>query len=242
MNLEDKSALVTGAAVRVGRALALGLAGEGMKVVVHYGSSGREAEGVVAEIVERGGRAVAIQADLSVHAEVLRLASEAGAAFGGLDLLVNSAALFPVEGLAQVDEAVWDATQAVNLKAPFFLTQQIGRTMKERGGGAIINIGDLSGLQPWSSHAADAVSKAGLLHLTRVAARALAPEVRVNAVVPGTVLPPAGTPDRAVRRLAKRAALQRVGTPEDVVAAVLYLARAGFVTGQLLCVDGGRWL
>jgi pteridine reductase len=232
--------LITGGAVRVGRAISLALAGAGYRVVVHYGSSEEEARSLVGEIREGGGRAVALQADLSDHEGVLRLADEALNAFGGLDLLVNSAASFAEEGLEEVDGALWESVMAVNLRAPFFLTQRIGGAMREAAGGAIVNIADLSGVQAWRGHAAHGIAKAGLVHLTKVAARSLAPRVRVNAVVPGTVLPPPGTPEEEVRRLADRAPLERIGSPEDVAGAVLYLARAEFVTGTVLTVDGGR--
>lgn len=131
---------------------------------------------------------------------------------------------------------------AVNLKAPFFLAQELGRRMKGRGDGVIVNIADLAGMQAWSGYAAHAISKAGLVHLTRVAARALAPEVRVVGIAPGTVLPPEGFPPGEVDRLADRTALRRIGSPEDVVDAVLYLVRASFVTGEVLVIDGGRRL
>ena len=242
MNPSGKVALVTGGGIRVGRALALGLAAEGARVIVHYNSSADEAEEVVAEIQGKGGEAVAIGADLSRHAEVERLAREALAAFGGLDVLVNSASIFPEQGLGEVDEELFDGTIAVNLKAPFFLTQRIGQAMRERGGGVIVNMGDLAGLQAWQGYAAHAVSKAGLMHLTKVAARALAPEVRVNCIAPGTVLPPDDQSEEESERLAQRAPLKRNGTPDDVLQALLYLVRADFVTGEVLVLDGGRML
>src|SRR5690606_37550169 len=149
-----------------------------------------EASALAAEIRAAGGEAVILQADLSRHADTLRLADEAEQAFGGVDILVNNASIFPEAPLAEVDEALWERTLAINLKAPFFLTQRLGAAMKARGRGVIVNLGDLAGLQSWQGYAAHSVSKAGILHLTRVAARALAPEVRVNAIAPGTVLPP----------------------------------------------------
>ena len=242
MELRGKTAMVTGGAVRLGRAISWALANQGMRVVVHYGRSADAAQELVASIRAAGGKATAIAADLAVHAEVERLAREAEDAFDGVDLLVNSASVFPAEPIGEVDEEVWDHTLAVNLKAPFFLTQHLGTAMKRRGEGVVINIGDLAGLQAWEGYAVHSIAKAGMLHLTRVAARALAPEVRVAAIAPGTVLPPADFPAEAVERLARRTPLQRNGTPEDIVQAVLYLARADFVTGQVLVVDGGRML
>jgi pteridine reductase len=237
-----RTALVTGGAVRVGRAIALGLAGAGMRVVVHYNRSAEPAEGLVREIRSAGGEAAALGADLSRHAEVERLAEEAERAFGGVDVLVNNASVFPAEAIGEVDEALWDHTFAVNLKAPFFLTQRLGARMKARGEGVVVNLGDLAGIQAWQGYHAHALSKAGLMHLTRVAARALAPEVRVVAVAPGTVLPPEDLSEEAVRRLAERSPLRRNGSPDDVVDALLYLLRAPFVTGETLVLDGGRLL
>lgn len=236
------TALITGGAVRVGRAITLGLADAGLRVVVHYHNSSAPARELVAKIRDGGGEAVALQADLGQHEEVLRLVDQAEEPFGPVDVLVNNASIFPDAGLREVDRALWDRTMAINLEAPFFLTQQLGGRMKERGKGLIVNLGDLAGLQSWRGYVAHGISKAALLHLTRVAARALAPEVRVNAIAPGTVLPPEEMPDSVVESLAGRAPLQRNGSPEDVVRAVLYLLNAEFVTGETLVVDGGRRL
>ena len=242
MEPDGRVALVTGGAVRVGRAVSLALARAGASVIVHYHGSAAEAASLAREIEAEGGRVALCRADLSRHQEVLRLAEEAEAAFGGVDVLVNNAAGFPPERLDEVDGELWDRTMAVNLKAPFFLTQRIGGEMKRRGHGVIVNLADLAGLQPWSAYAAHSISKAGLVHLTRVAARALAPEVRVVGIAPGTVLPPEDFGQAEIDRLAERIPLRRIGSPDDVVEAMLYLIRASFVTGEVLVVDGGRRL
>lgn len=242
MRLRGRTALVTGGAVRVGRALALALAREGMRVVVGYGSSEGPAREVVEEIRRGGGEAAMVAADLSRMDEVPRLAEEAERAFGGLDVLVTNASVFPADAFEETDEATWDAALAINLTAPFFLTQLLAPGMRARGGGAVVNLADLAGLQSWQGYAAHSISKAGVVHLTRVAARALAPAIRVNAIAPGTVLPPDDFPEDEVRRLAERAPLRRNGSPDDVVEALLYLLRADFVTGEVLVVDGGRIL
>lgn len=242
LRLDGRTALVTGGAVRVGRAISLALAGAGARVVVHYNTSDGPARALVDEIRKEGGEAAAIGADLAEHAEVERLCNAASEPFGAVDLLVNNASTFPDAPLADVDLALWERTMAVNLRAPFFLTQRLGGAMKRAGGGVIVNLADLAGLQAWSGYAAHGVAKAGLIQLTRIAARALAPEVRVAAIAPGTVLPPEGTPEEEIERLAARAPLARIGSPDDVADAVLYLATAGFVTGQILVVDGGRIL
>jgi NAD(P)-dependent dehydrogenase (short-subunit alcohol dehydrogenase family) len=242
MELSGRTALVTGAAVRVGRACAHGLARAGARVVVHYHHSAGEAETLVRAIRGDGGEAVALAADLSRPDEVERLAGEAESAFGGVDVLVNNASVFPPERLDEVDEALWDRTMAVNLRAPFFLTKFLGARMRARGAGVIVNLADLAGVQAWSAYAAHSISKAALIHLTRVAARSLAPEVRVVAIAPGTVLPPESLSPREVESLAARTPLLRNGSPDDVVGALLYLVGADFVTGDVLVLDGGRTL
>jgi NAD(P)-dependent dehydrogenase (short-subunit alcohol dehydrogenase family) len=221
MELHGKVALVTGGAVRLGRAMASALAGEGMRLVVHYNSSRAPADELVDEIRKAGGEAVAIGADLARGGEVERLAREAVAAFGGVDVLVNSASVFPPEALEETDEALWDHTMAVNLKAPFFLIRHLAPTLRERRG-IVVNMVDLAGMQAWARYAAHGISKAG--------------------IAPGAVLPPDDTYDAELERLANTAALRRLGSPDDVVGALLYLLRADFVTGEILVVDGGRRL
>ncbi|HYW12056.1 MAG TPA: SDR family oxidoreductase [Longimicrobium sp.] len=234
-------ALVTGGAVRIGRAISAALAEDGYRLVIHYNSSSGPAEELVEEIRGRGGEAVAIAADLADADAVRRLASDAVDAFGGIDVLVNNASVFPAERLEETDEALWDHTMAVNLRAPFFLIRHLASTLRERKG-VVINLADLAGIQAWAAYAAHGISKAGLVHLTEVAARSLAPDVRVNGIAPGTVLPPESMGDDEIRQLAERAPLKKNGSPEDVVRALRYLLAADFVTGQTLVVDGGRLL
>jgi pteridine reductase len=234
-------ALVTGGAVRVGRAISSALAEDGYRLVIHHNSSSGPADELVDEIRAKGGEAVAIGADLADADAVRRLAEEAVEAFGGIDVLINNASVFPSERLEETDEALWDHTIAVNLKAPFFLIRHLAATLRERRG-VVINMADLAGIQPWAAYAAHGISKAGVIHLTRVAARALAPEVRVNGIAPGTVLPPESMTGEEIRLLAERAPLKRNGSPADVVRALCYLLQADFVTGETLVVDGGRLL
>jgi NAD(P)-dependent dehydrogenase (short-subunit alcohol dehydrogenase family) len=234
-----KVALVTGGARRVGRALALSLAEAGADIVVNYNASADAARETVRDIESRGRRAVAVQADVARTADVARLVDEAGSAFGRLDILVNSASLFHRTPFAGITADEWDRVLDVNLKGPFLLSQAAAPLLARDGGGVIVNILDLSALQPWPSFAHHAVSKAGLLQLTRVMARALAPDIRVNAVSPGTVLPPEGHEgeDGSARRV-----VEREGRPQDVADALLYLVRSDFVTGENLLVEGGRLL
>lgn len=238
---DGRIALVTGGAVRVGRAISSALAEDGYRLVIHYNSSSGPADELVDEIRAKGGEAVAIGTDLADADAVRRLAEEAIAAFGGIDVLVNNASVFPAERLEETDEALWDHTMAVNLKAPFFLIRHLASTLRERRG-VVINMADLAGIQTWAAYAAHGISKAGIIHLTRVAARSLAPEVRVNGIAPGIVLPPESMSDDEIRQLAARAPLKKNGSPEDVVRALRYLLQADFVTGETLVVDGGRLL
>jgi pteridine reductase len=241
MDLDGSTALVTGGAVRVGRAISLALVAAGARVLVHYNSSAAEAEALVGEIRSGGGKADSLGADLRSLTEVERLAREAEA-LAPIDLLVNNASVFPEEALGDVDAELWEDTIAVNLRAPFFLTQSIGGAMKRRGRGVIVNLADLAGLQAWKGYAVHAISKAGVVQLTRVAARALAPEVRVVAIAPGTVLPPEDFGEEEIRVLAERAPLKRIGSAGDVARAIVYLVGAEFVTGEVLVIDGGRLL
>ena len=237
----SRVALVTGGAVRVGRAISSALAQDGYRLVIHYNSSAGPAEELVEEIRARGGDAVAIGADLARADEVRRLARDAVDAFGGIDVLVNSASVFPPERLEETDEDLWDHTFAVNLKAPFFLIRHLAPTLRARKG-VVVNLEDLAGIQAWGAYTAHGISKAGMAQLTRVAAHALAPDVRVNGIAPGTVLPPDSMDDGEVRRIAETTPLRKNGSPDDVVRALRYLLSADFVTGDTLVVDGGRLL
>jgi len=241
MELGGKVAVVTGGAVRVGKAISLALAGEGMRLVVHYNSSSDAAEELCGEIRGGGGEAVAVGGDLARAEEVRRVATEAEGTFGGVDVLVNNASVFPPERLEETDEALWDHTLAVNLRAPFFLIKHLAPTLRARRG-AVVNLCDLAGLQPWAAYAAHGISKAALAHLTKVAARSLAPEVRVAGIAPGAVLPPESMTEEELEAIARSTPLKRLGSPDDVVAALLYLLRADFVTGEVMVVDGGRML
>jgi NAD(P)-dependent dehydrogenase (short-subunit alcohol dehydrogenase family) len=237
METAGRIALVTGGAHRVGRALAMALAGAGADVVINYHTSADQARRTVADIEALGRRAIAVRADVSRAGDVKHLVTATAHEFGRLDILVNSASLFERQPFADIAEADWDRVMAVNLKGPFLLSQAAAPLLREDGG-VIVNIVDLSAMQPWPSFAHHAVSKAGLLHLTRVLARALAPDIRVNAISPGTVLPPEGIAEEG----SERRVTTPEGQPDDVAAALLYLIRSDFVTGENLLVDGGRML
>ena len=240
MNLQGKVALVTGGARRVGRALSMALGASGATVVVHYHTSQAEAEEAVRAL--GAAQATMFQADLSRVEEIGALMRHIESEHGRLDVVINSASMFESAPLLDITEAMWDRVLATNLKGPFFVAQNAVPLMRRNDGGNIINIADLSAFQPWPSYAHHSVAKAGLVHLTRILARALGPEIRVNGIAPGTVLPPEdydgtagdGTPDRRV--VAPR------GTPDDVVRAMFFLLESNFVTGQTVVVDGGRML
>jgi pteridine reductase len=235
------SALITGGAVRLGAALTRALAADGYAVVIHYRSSEEEAHGLRDELRAAGTDVALVRADLADAGQVERLAHEAITAFGRIDVLVNNASVFPAERLEETDAGLWDHTLAVNLRAPFLLIRHLAAELR-RTRGVVVNMADLAGLQPWAAYAAHSVAKAGLVQLTRVAARSLAPDVRVVGIAPGTVLPPEDMPEEEIRRLAERTPLRRNGSPEDVVKALRYLLSADFVTGETLVVDGGRLL
>ena len=239
MELAGRVALVTGAGRRVGRALAEALGREGMRVAVHYHGSDEGAAQTVATIYEAGGEAHAVQADLRDPEACSALVDDVVRRLGGLGVLVNSAAVMLRTPLPDVSPGVWDEIMAINLRAPFLCAQAAARHM-ESGGGVIINIADLAGMEVWPAYIPHGVSKAGLIHLTQSLARALAPRIRVNAIAPGTVLLPDGWSEEDSERLRRTTPLREHGSPDDVVRAMLYLLSADYVTGETLVVDGGR--
>jgi pteridine reductase len=242
MELNGRVALVTGGARRLGRAFAEGLAAEGMRLAVHYAASSEAAMDVVTAIRAAGGEAEAFGADLRDVARAIALPEEVARHFGRLDVVVNSAAVMVHRSVAETTPDEWDDIMRLNLRAPFLVAQHAAPHLA-RQRGAIINIADLSGLDPWPGYVAHSVSKAGLLMLTRVLAAALAPDVRVNAVAPGAVLVPDDFDAAQREELAADAPLKRLGTPDDALQAVLYLLQHGdFMTGETVVVDGGRRL
>lgn len=240
MELGGCAALVTGAARRVGRAIALGLAGRGVRLAVHYHASRDEADAVLREALAAGAAdAFCIAADLRSPDAPERLVRDVAARFGGLDVLVNSAAVMVRTPLPEVTIEQWDDIMALNLRAPFFCARAAAAVMGERGG-AIVNIADLAGLEAWPAYIPHGISKAAIIQMTSALARSLAPRVRVNAVAPGAVLLPESWSAEDAARLARTTPLGRIGTPGDVSQAVLYLLDADYVTGETLVVDGGR--
>jgi NAD(P)-dependent dehydrogenase (short-subunit alcohol dehydrogenase family) len=238
--LAGRRVLVTGAAIRVGRSLALGCAEAGMDVVVHYRSHAEEAERTAADCRALGIRAEAVAGDLGTAEGCRAMVAAAEQAIGPVDALVNSASNFIAVPFLETTETELAAALDVNLKAPFFCAQAVAPGMLERGFGRIVNLADVAGLEPWPRFAAHCVSKAGLVMLTKTMAQALAPAVLVNAIAPGPVLMPDGSTPEQVARSAAKTVVGRVGAPADVMGALRYLLEADYVTGTVLTVDGGR--
>ncbi len=235
-----RTALVTGGARRVGKAIALALAGRGADVVIHYNSGAAEAEETAAEIRALGVRAALVSCDLSAVTAASALPAQAHDAFGRLDIVVNSAAMMVRTPVGDVSPEVWDAMFALNLRAPFFIAQAAAPLLRAHGGGAIVNIADLAAYETWPAYVPHAMTKAGIVQMTRGLARALAPTIRVNAVAPGAVLLPEDWDTATSQRFAATTPLGRLGTAEDVAQAVVYLCEAQYVTGEVIIVDGGR--
>jgi pteridine reductase len=233
-----KTALVTGAGRRIGRAIAVALGGRGMRVAVHYHGAVKGADETATQIQRAGGDALTLRADLREPGAPEQLVSDAVAALGSLDVLVNSAAVMIRTPLEDVTEAQWDEIFALNLRAPFFSARAAAARMTE--GGVIVNIADLAAFEAWTGYIPHGTSKAGLVYVTRALAKRLAPRVRVNAVAPGAVLLPDEWSAADADRLARTTPLERLGSPDDVTRAVLYLIDAEYVTGETLIVDGGR--
>ena len=238
--LEGQVALVTGAAKRIGRSIALRLAADGAAIVVNYKASRGEAESLAGEIRNGGGtKAEAIQADVSKRSEVEKMFAAVEREFGRLDILVNNAGMFFSAKFENLTDEQWNRVMDANLKSQFLCSQLAAPIMKRQGRGRIINLSSLGGLLAWPSYTHYCVSKAGSIMLTRCLARALAPEILVNSVAPGTIQFPGEPPDEEYIR---RVPLHRTGTGGDIAGAVAYFATADFVTGQVIVVDGGRAL
>jgi pteridine reductase len=237
--LEGRNALVTGAARRIGRAISLALAREGANVALHYGSSKQEAAELAAEIEGLGARATLVRADLSDPGELADLVDRAREALGKIEILVNSASIFPADTLETVELESLQRNLEINAWAPLVLTRAFA-AQTERG--HVVNLLDsrVSGFD--RTHVAYILSKHVLSALTRLSALELAPGIAVNGIAPGLILPPPGEDEEYVDRLAQTVPLERRGTPEDIATAAIYLATSEFVTGETIYVDGGRHL
>jgi 3-oxoacyl-[acyl-carrier protein] reductase/pteridine reductase len=230
--LSGKVVLVTGAAKRIGRGIALRLAAESARVLIHYGESEKEARELGYPV---------FKANLEKVSEIQEMFRQIEGQEGRLDGLVNNAARFTRFDPMDITEADWDFIHSVNLKAVFFCCQQGARLMRKSGGGRIVNISSLGGIRPWAEHAHYCASKAGVIMLTRALAKAFAPEITVNSVAPGVI--PFGEPDPRAAAMIQATPAKRAGTADEIADAVIYFLKASnFVTGQLLAVDGGLGL
>jgi 3-oxoacyl-[acyl-carrier protein] reductase len=242
--LEGQVAVVTGAAKRIGKSIALRLAAEGAAVVVNYATSKADAEQVAREIASKGGRAIAVKADVTKRTEATAMMVAAEREFGRIDTLVNNAGVFFPAQFAELTEEQWDRAMNVNLKSQYLCAQAAAPLMKKQGRGRIVNLASVGGLLAWPKYTHYCVSKAGVIMLTRCLARALAPEILVNSVAPGTIEFPSDDVRQTahIKDFVERVPLHRTGRGEDIADAVAYLAAADFVTGQTIVVDGGRTL
>ncbi|MEO6982372.1 MAG: SDR family oxidoreductase [Edaphobacter sp.] len=238
--LTGKTALVTGAAKRIGRAIALALADSGANIAITYLTSQSEAEQTVRDLAEYGVEALAVRCDLCYPESIRQTVATVVEDFGQLDLLVNNAGTFESEALERISVDQWDAMFATNTRAPFLMAQAAHPHLRAAKG-RIINIGSLGGLTPWATHAHYCTSKAALHMLSKTMAKAWAPEISVNCIAPGMIVQ--GEIGEAYERFAQKTPMQRNGTAEDVAAAARFFATAPhFITGQLLAVDGGLGL
>ncbi len=234
-------ALVTGGAVRIGRAITLGLVDAGYDVVVNYYSSENPARELVELVEARGREALIVQGDISNPGDVARIGETVRSRFDRLDILVNSASSFHATSLLDIHSDEWDRVLEVNLKGPHLVVRECVDLLRAARG-VVVNIADHMGLEPWVHYAHHSVSKAALIHLTRIQAKALAPEIRVNAIAPGLVLAPEALSEEELASEIASTALKAAGSPDDVVRTVLFLASSPYITGQLIVVDGGRSL
>jgi pteridine reductase len=239
--LNGRVALVTGGAKRLGRAVALRLANEGADLAIHYGKSAAEAQELVGEIEKLGRRAAVFPAELTKVSAIQKLVDEVVGHFGQLDMLINSAANFLETKFGQTTEKTWNASLDTNLKAPFFSSQAAAPHLAKSGHGAIVNFADIGGVTGWREFIPHSLSKGGIILMTRILAKELAPAVRVNAIAPGTITMP-GDPPEWQADFVRLAPLQRSGKPEEIADAVFFLLTAEFMTGQTLVMDGGRTL
>ncbi|MFA7097527.1 MAG: pteridine reductase [Gammaproteobacteria bacterium] len=242
--LDGKTALITGAAHRIGATIARTLHAAGLNLILHYRGSRAAAEALCADLNGRRASSVILtQADLLDIAQLPALVEQAHAAWGRLDVLVNNASSFFPTPVGTVTEDQWNNLLGTNLKAPFFLAQAAAEHLRQARG-CIVNIADIHGQRPLKDHPVYSIAKAGLGMLTQALARELGPEVRVNGVAPGAILwPERGLSEAAKRQILDRTALKRHGSPQDIARAVLFLIRdADYMTGQILNVDGGRSL
>ena len=241
MDLQGATVVVTGGARRVGRHVAGRLAERGANIVVNYRTSAREADAAVAEFSGQGVGALAVQADVSTRAGVQAILDAAVDEFGSVEVLINNASIYGATPFAELDEADFDRNIGVNLKGPYLGCWLFGQHMRAQGRGKIVNVADWAVERPYTNYAPYFVAKGGVVALTRVMAKELAPQVQVNAVAPGPILMPADFDQEMIRAVERATPLGRIGDPEDIAQTIRYLVEGtDFVTGAVIPVDGGR--
>jgi NAD(P)-dependent dehydrogenase (short-subunit alcohol dehydrogenase family) len=239
MEIKNKSILITGAGRRIGRTLAVALAARGARIGIHYNRSKAEAEALAKEIEDGNGQAALIAGDISNTEDCGRIIEDAVKGLGGLHVLINNASVFFKTPLFQTTEKEWDQLVDTNLKGPFFCSQAAAKAMPDNG--KIINIADWAAFRPYTHYLPYCISKAGLIAMTEGLARTLAPKITVNAIALGAMILPEGSDENEKSTLIKKTPMKRIGSPDDVVNAVLYLLEGGdFITGSTLVVDGGQ--
>src|ERR1700704_3771563 len=240
--LSGRTILVTGAAKRLGRAIALAAAENGADVAITYRESAREARALVGELAQHGVEALAVRCDVTDEKSVREMVKEVARELGGIDVLVNNAANYETVEFEKITVAQWDEIFASNTRGPFLVSREALPHLRKRRG-RIINMGSLGGLRPWATHAHYCSSKAALHMLTKVMAKALAPEIAVNSVAPGMIDLGEKSAAAFMRQMAKQTPMRRNGSADEIAAAVMFFATAPhFVTGQILAVDGGLGL
>lgn len=241
MNREHNVAIVTGGGRRLGQAIAIALAENGFDVVVNYYESKSGANQTIKQIKAIGRRAFAVKADISNKSQVQRVVNITLQQFGRIDLLVNNSSIFIESPLTKTSEKNWDTTIDINLKGTFLCSQAVAPIMLKQKSGRIINIASLGGLQAWTQHLPYSVSKAGVIMLTKILAKTLAPHIQVNAIAPGTIQFE-NEEDLKLKHLRKdMIPLKKYGEPSDITDMIVYLAtKAGYITGQVFHIDGGR--
>lgn len=242
MELEGKIALITGAGHRLGKTIALALANQGCHLMVHFYQAQEAAAETTAQAESLGVQAALVQADLSVTQGVRETFRAIDSEYGGIDLLVNSAAILERRNLLEVDEEDWRKTVGLNLKGAYFVLQEAARRMQSRGAGSVVNVSDTAAHRPWKEFPLHSISKAGLEMLTQVAAVALAPNIRVNAVIPGPTLKPDWLPDERWDEVTGKIPLKQTVPSQNVAEAVVFLMKNEYITGHSLRVDGGDLL
>lgn len=242
MKLQDSIVLITGAAKRVGRGVALHLARQGAHIILHYHRSFREAKSLEKEIKDLGRECKLLKGDLSKLSDVKKLAREAFAWKKKIDVLINNASVFYPTPLGTLQEKQWDEFFNLHAKAAYFLSEFLGGKMAQKGRGRIINICDVSALKPTPNYVPYSASKAALIAITQGLARTLAPHVTVNAILPGPVMLPEDYGTKIKNKIIRKIPLKRIGSPEDIAKGIQFLIESDYITGALIPIDGGLLL